>query len=156
MRLCVVLLLAALLVGCRVEFNRGSQEQARAGEGTASDQAAVKDASAIILAQIDAGNWTTAWENSASTLKQSTTRTALELAVNGSRAAFGSPGARRITGYTFTESIEGAPPGQYGIAFFTTDFSRASGVEEQVVLRKESNEWKLAGYWAEKSAKLQL
>lgn len=59
-------------------------------------------------------------------------------------------------GYTFPESVEGAPPGKYGIVFYATDFSKVSAVEEQVVLVQQGQEWRLAGYWAEKRKQVKV
>lgn len=76
------------------------------------------------------------------------------MGVRTSRAMFGVPKSRTIKGYAFPQSLEGAPPGQYGVVFYGTDFSRVAGVEEQVVLTFERGEWRLAGYWALKNQKL--
>jgi hypothetical protein len=157
MRLALLLAFSVVLLGCKVQFNSGSGEQVEAREGSTSEQAATKAAATVILAQLDAEQWDKAWSSGASSLKQTTTQTGFTSGVRASRAMFGTPPASRdITGFAFPESIEGAPPGQYGIVFYTADFSKAQDVEEQVVLRKDGDEWRLAGYWAEKRKQVKL
>ena len=156
MRLTLLLLLSSALLGCKVQFNSGSSEQVPAREGSASEQAGVRVAASTVLAQLDAEQWDKAWSSAGTSLKQTASLSGFTTGVRTSRAMFGVPASRAITGYAFPESIEGAPPGQYGIVFYATDFSKVQGVEEQVVLRREGGEWRLAGYWAEKRMQVKL
>ena len=105
MKTTAALLLVFVLAGCSVELNQGTQEKSQASEGTASDQAAIGVAAGTVLAKIDAEDWPAAWEASSTTLKQTTTQAALEAGVSVSRAAFGTPKARQISGYAFPDSV---------------------------------------------------
>ena len=156
MRLAILLLLSVALVGCRVQFNAGTDGKAQASSGSTEEQAAVRAAASQVLTQLDAKLFDSAWEASAPSLKESANRTAFAMGIQTSRAMFGTPKSRAITGYAFPESVEGAPPGEYGIVFYATDFSKVKGVEEQVVLARHNGEWRLAGYWAEKSRQVKV
>ena len=150
MRLTLLLVFSIVLLGCQVQFNPGSDKNAPK-EGSSSEQAAVRAASTSVLAKLDAEQWAEAWSSAASFMRQTTTQAEFSDGVRTSRRVFGDPPlSRDITGYAFPESIEGAPPGEYGIVFYRANFSKSKDVEEQVVLSKEGNEWRLAGYWAER------
>lgn len=156
MRLALLLVLSAALLGCQVQFNSGASDQAQAREGSAAEQAALRTAAAAVLNQLDTGQWDKAWSAAAASLRQTTSRPGFATGVRASRAMFGVPASRTIIGYSFSESVEGVPPGQYGIVFYVTDFSKVRGIEEQVVLLQEDGEWRLAGYWAEKRKQVKL
>ena len=156
MRVALLLALSLVLLGCNVQFNSGSSEQTQSRDGSISEQAAVRTVAAQVLAQLDAEQWNKAWGSASPSLKQSVNLAQFTTGVRASRAMFGVPKSRNITGYAFSESVEGVPPGEYGIVFYAADFSRVQGIEEQVVLRQEGGEWRLAGYWAEKRKTVKL
>lgn len=72
--------------------------------------------------------------------------------IKSSHAVFGPAQSRHVVGYAFTDGLEGAPPGRYGIVFYSSDFASFAGTEEQVVFKDNSGQWQLAGYWVIKSA----
>lgn len=156
MRLAVVLLLSVALLGCKVQFNHGPGESAQPRSGSEAEQAAIRATASEVLALLDAEQWDKAWSGAGTPLKQTAPLSAFTMGVRASRAMFGAPKSRTIVGYQFPDSLEGAPPGQYGIVFYGSDFAKVEGVQEQVVLIYENGKWRLAGYWAEKTKNVKL
>ena len=151
MKITIMLALAVTLLGCQVRFDSGSDEQVAVREGSPAEQAALRTAASTVLKQLDAERWNEAWDSSASSLRKVTTQAAFIDGVNSSRQMYGAPpAARMITGYAFPESVQGVPPGKYGIVSYSANFSKSQNVEEQVVLQNEGGQWRLAGYWATK------
>jgi hypothetical protein len=157
MRFTLLLAFSLALSGCKVQFNSDSSEQGAAREGSASEQAAVRAAATAYLSQIDMEQWDGVWSSAAPCMKQMIAQPEFISGVHASRAIFGVPIKPRVAAsYAFPESIEGMPPGQYGVVFYSTDFSKIGEVEEQVVLCKKSDGWRLAGYWVEKHKQVKL
>ena len=158
MRHVIFLTALLLLAGCTIQLNTdGDRDRSATGRaGTQQEQAALRQAAERILGQLDREEWQSSWSDAASTLKDVADLDAFTTGVKATRVAFGQPTSRRLKGFNFTTSIDGAPPGDYGIAFFSTTFSRADDVDEHVVLRREEGSWRLAGYRAQKRKRFSL
>ncbi|HEX3125724.1 MAG TPA: DUF4019 domain-containing protein, partial [Thermoanaerobaculia bacterium] len=60
----------------------------------------------------------------------------------------GKAANRQMTGRESRENIQGAPPGQYILVGYATDFERKPGLLETVTFIREDDTWKVIGYSA--------
>ena len=143
MRVFASLAVLISLAACNVQFS------AKLPDRSASDQEKVQTrvAAENIVTSLDSGLTDSTWNNASSSLKTSLTKETWT-AMQASRGTFGKVLSRGVDNQTFPRAVENAPPGTYAIVYFKTSFANYPQVQEEIVLRKGSNDWKLAGYWA--------
>ena len=151
-----ILLVVILSTSCSFQFNTGEQSEDVATAGTPEEQIQIGSIADASIKQIDAKQWSVLWRSASSILKNQESQNTFSAKVATSRAMFGEPKKREKVGGSFVDRKTGKMPGYYGTVFYKTDFDRADGVDEQVVLVREGNEWRLAGYWAVKTASVKF
>ena len=63
------------------------------------------------------------------------------------RQQLGATSSRMLQTVDRAQSLPGAPPGEYEILQFATDFAHKPGAVETVVLAHESSGWRVDGYF---------
>jgi len=62
------------------------------------------------------------------------------------RAPLGRPLQRKLTGARFSNTLPGAPDGNYEFLLYKTSFQHKAQAEEILTLTKESGHWEVSGY----------
>lgn len=148
-RLLSVLLLL-LLCACSVQIGDNDANEP-ANAGTKDQQEQVLAAANSVAGMFNAGRYSESWNLVGPLLKEKTDQQAWASYIGALRAPLGTPGKSEVLGFGFPTKMADAPPGQYGVIAFKTDFANARGVQEKLVFQRVGNEWKLVGYWLSKN-----
>jgi len=146
-------LILAFLAGCKVNFNAGSANGHPLEAGTAEQQVVVAEAANVFLEQLDAGAIDQTWQSASPHLINFTNKTMWSNTLKALRGSVGKFKTRKLAGTGFTDTVEGAPHGEYAAIAFETSFSSGT-VTEKVVLHKHRGKWKVLGYFLAKNFKV--
>ena len=130
-KLSVVLLFMFWIVGCAKSLELTEEIRSAANES---------------LTLLDQDNYLGAWESSASIFREAVSSDAWTIQMEIVRRKFGKANTRRRTGAIAQKDPSNHPPGEYIMLNFDTGFEKDDATET-LVLFKEENEWKLAGYF---------
>jgi hypothetical protein len=115
--------------------------------GGESETAAVA-ASQKWLAIVDAGQYGESWDAAAALFRQALTRPQWEAAVAKARAPLGKVVTRKLLSSELTTKLPGAPPGEYVVIQYDTDFENRRGMTETVTPMKDPDGiWRVSGYY---------
>ena len=98
------------------------------------------------LTLLDQDDYLGAWESSASIFQEVVTPDAWTSQLEGVRKKFGKAKTRTRTNAVVQKDPSNHPPGEYIMINFDTGFEN-DDVTETLILFKEKNRWKLAGYF---------
>ena len=100
------------------------------------------------LATLDSGRYTDTWEEAAAIFKDGAPQSKWEPAVQAARQALGVVNSRKVRTMRYVNVLPGAPPGDYVIIEFDTNFEkRPLSVETVTPMRTKAGDWKVAGYF---------
>lgn len=106
------------------------------------------DAADRWLALADAGDGAATWDQAAASFQAAVSRSAWSDALRQARQPFGAPRSRKLLSSEFKTSLPGAPPGEYVLIQYETQFEhRAHAVETVVPMRERDGSWKVSGYF---------
>jgi hypothetical protein len=154
-RFAILFVATALLAGCTVSLNDGTEKAGEAEAGTAEQQLVVAKAANAFLKQLDSGAIAETWGQASPHLHQLSSQTVWSAGIRTFRTSVGAFKSRKLKGVGFTHTVEGVPTGDYAAVAFDTTFD-SSTVEEKVVLHKDQGKWKVMGYFLSKTFKAQL
>ncbi len=140
--LAATLVSAVLVVGC--DWGRGDLPK---DPGSEAPRAAARAFAEAFLAAADAGEVADTWPLVAETLRQRSGREVWEATLRSTRAALGSLRSRELSRHGFSETLAEAPPGDYFVFDFNSEFERAMVVERVVCVLQGSEGWRVAGYF---------
>ena len=121
---------------------------ARADEEPALDLKPAVSAAQAWLATLDSGRFSDTWEDAAQIFKESAPQAKWEPAVQGAREQLGIVISRKMRSMRYVNALPGAPPGDYVIIEFETNFEkRPLTVETVTPMRTKAGVWKVAGYF---------
>jgi CubicO group peptidase (beta-lactamase class C family) len=103
-------------------------------------------AAAAWLALVDKGEYAKSWDAGADMFRQQITRDQWVASLKSVRQPSGSLIWRKVSSAKEMESLPGMPPGSYWVGQFDSSFTGLKSATETVILTKEKNEWKAAGY----------
>ena len=106
----------------------------------------IRSAADEYLTLMDQGNYPGAWESSASIFKEVVSRDAWNSQMEGVRKKFGKAKTRTRTNAIVQKDPSNHPPGEYIMLNFDSGFEKDDAIET-LVLFKEDNQWRLAGYF---------
>jgi len=110
--------------------------------------AAATDSATRWLALADAGKWAETWDGLAPVTQGAVTKAAWTGGLTPVRAPLGAVTSRTLQAAKFTNSIPGAPAGDYVLIQYATDFANKPGSVETVVpMRLPDGNWKVSGYF---------
>lgn len=141
------------LAACSFQVNDPARDQP-ANPGTRVQQEEIHAAATAVAALLDEGRYADAWDTVGPLLVAQTNREQWARNLALVRTPLGAPGQRTVAGFGFPESLDDAPPGEYGLVGYRTDFANAAAVEEKFVFQRINGTWKLAGYWLSKKMTL--
>lgn len=99
------------------------------------------------LALVDAGKWDQSWDAASTMFKSQVTAAKWASMIEPVRKPLGTLATRSLKGAKQTNTLPGAPDGDYVMMQFTTAFSAQSSTTETIVLVREGSDWKVAGYF---------
>lgn len=100
------------------------------------------------LAKVDAGDYGGSWDQAAVFFKKALTRDMWVASLTQVRAPLGKSLKRKLLGAQEMTNLPGAPPGEYVVIQFSTDFAGKKGAIETVTpMRQEDGSWRVSGYY---------
>jgi hypothetical protein len=100
------------------------------------------------LAIVDKGKYMESWEASSEYFKQALTQDQWEQALRAVRGPLGKLISRKVKNATYTNSLPGAPDGQYVVIQFNTSFeNKKSGIETVTPMIDKDGVWRVSGYY---------
>jgi len=99
------------------------------------------------LALVDAKEYRKSWQEAAPIFKESVNENKWEEMVASVRGPLGAMESRVLLGAQFTNSLPGAPAGEYVVIQFKTDFANKPGAIETITPMKAGDSWLVSGYF---------
>jgi len=99
------------------------------------------------LALFDQQNWSESWRQAGAMFRSQISADGWAAAILPVRKPLGAVASRTLVKVTKATSLPGAPPGEYEVLEFQTDFANRQGAIETVTLAKESAGWAVEGYY---------
>lgn len=131
-----IALLSAVLI-CTSAFS---------GESESISQA--KEAASSWLKLVDSGNYAASWDQASSLFKAVVTESSWKSALKSSRGSLGAVRARELQSATFTQTIPGAPDGEYVIIKYVSHFeNKANAIETVTPVLGNDGSWRVSGYY---------
>jgi len=137
--------LSSMLQGGSAADTPPAESQHAAAEGAV--QSAAADQARRWVALIDGRRWDQSWRASAAIARAQVTADQWTATVKPVREPLGDVSSRVLETATKTNSLPGAPAGEYEVLQFRTDFAKKAGALETVVMVREADGWKGAGYF---------
>ena len=113
----------------------------------------VREAAAVTaakkwLALVDEGIYGDSWETAAAYFKRAITKEKWEQMLTAVRSPLGRPVSRELSSKTYTQSLPGAPYGEYVVIQFATSFeNKKSAIETITPMLDNDGEWRVSGYF---------
>ncbi len=114
--------------------------------GDAQDVDVATELASEFLRKLDANDASSAWRELAAPLRERVPEAQWPAQIAQMRAPLGRPVARVLASAAFAEELVDAPPGQYFMVEFESQFSDAA-CGERVVAMFEHGAWRVAGYF---------
>jgi hypothetical protein len=100
------------------------------------------------LALVDAGKYSQSWNQAASFFKERVTAQKWESAVKSVRDPLGKLESRILKSSQYTQTMPGAPDGEYVILQFETSFAnKKAAIETVTPMKDKDGQWRVAGYF---------
>ena len=119
-----------------------------AGAAAGDREEAARKAAVGWLTIVDGGRYGESWNEAAEFFRKTVTRPQWEESLKKARTPLGKAFSRKLRSATFLRSLPGAPPGEYVVVEYETDFEHHSGAVERVTPMKDPDgTWRVAGYY---------
>lgn len=99
------------------------------------------------VALLDRQRWADSWNAAGALFKSQVPKSKWAATIQSLRQSLGPVSARTLQGTTRASSLPGAPPGDYEIVAFKTNFAANPNAIETVVMAREGKSWKANGYF---------
>ncbi|MDB5438061.1 MAG: transcriptional regulator, LuxR family [Caulobacteraceae bacterium] len=99
------------------------------------------------LEMLDDKYWDLSWDSAGAQFKSSIPKPAWAARVGPLRAPLGAVTSRTLLAVTRTSALPGAPPGEFLIIQFDTNFASKPHAVETIQLYREASGWKVDGYF---------
>ena len=96
---------------------------------------------------VDSHSYAASWDAAASIFKGALPQEQWSAAMEKARTPLGKVKSRALTSTTPTTSPPGAPPGEYLVFQFDTNFEQRSAAEVVTVFKEKDGSWRVAGYF---------
>jgi hypothetical protein len=115
----------------------------------AQDAEATAQKSALAwLHIVDRGDYGESWDEAAKLFRDAITRADWEKAAAAARDPLGPMVSRKLKSTTYTETLPGAPDGEYVVLQYDTVFANKKAAVETVVPMKDPDgSWRVSGYF---------
>lgn len=100
------------------------------------------------LALVDAGKYGDSWETAAAYFKGAISKEKWEQMLTAVRNPLGWLVSRELISTTYTQSLPGAPDGEYVVIQFATSFeNKKSAIETVTPMLENDGEWRVSGFY---------
>lgn len=100
------------------------------------------------LVLVDAGNYQASWQQAASYFKNAVDKDQWERSMIAYRQPLGNALSRKIIAKKYTQSLPGAPDGEYVVIQYRSAFeNKASAVETVTPMLDTDGNWRVSGYY---------
>jgi hypothetical protein len=100
------------------------------------------------LALADAGQFGATWDQAAELFQAAISKPKWENALQAVRTPLGAVQSRQLKSAEFSNSLPGAPAGEYVVIRFTTQFEhKTSAVETVTPMKAKDGIWRVSGYF---------
>jgi len=100
------------------------------------------------LALIDAGQYAESWQATAAVFQAAVTQAQWQSALGSVRKPLGSLVSRKFKSAKHTQTLPGAPDGEYVVLEFATSFTnKKEAVETITPMLDKDGKWKVSGYF---------
>lgn len=96
---------------------------------------------------LDVQQWSQSWEGTGKLFRSNLTQDQWAKIAQAVREPLGAVQSRALLGATKAQSLPGAPDGEYQVLQYRTVFAHKANAVETVVLARESDQWKIVGYF---------
>jgi hypothetical protein len=112
------------------------------------DVARAKVAAEAWLSLADAGDGAKTWQTAASYFQAAVSRENWQRSLAAARGPLGGVKSRTLKSAVFTNSLPGAPDGEYVVIQYATMFdNKASAIETVTPMKEKGGAWKVSGYY---------
>jgi hypothetical protein len=116
--------------------------------GSEEKEAQAVTAAKTWLALVDEGIYGDSWETAAAYFKSAITKKKWEQMLTAVRSPLGRLVSRELLSKTYTQSLPGAPDGEYVVIQFATSFqNKKSAIETITPMLDNDGEWRVSGYY---------
>lgn len=119
-----------------------------AATGQNAQQTAAIGAAQQWIALVDQGQYAESWSATGRLFQASMQQPQWVQTLTGARTPLGTVVSREVAGSEIRQSLPGAPPGQYALVSFATNFQNKPDIIETVTMINQDGEWKVVGYSA--------
>ena len=117
-------------------------------QDNAAAVAAATDSATRWLAVADAGTWGDSWDQLAPAAQAGVSKAAWSSGLPPVRDPLGAVKSRKLQSADFTRTLPNAPPGDYVVIQYATEFAnKPQSVETVVPMRLPDGSWKVSGYF---------
>lgn len=114
----------------------------------AEKEAAAVSATEIWLETVDAGEYSTSWEETAELFRNAVTPAQWEQSIQATRKPLGKLISRKVLTKTYRTSLPGAPDGEYVLIRFETVFeNKKTAIETVTPMMDKDGRWRVSGYY---------
>ena len=113
--------------------------------GTAMSPGSISARTWVLL--LDQQRWSESWDAAGALFKSQMPKGRWASTIQPVRQPLGQMSSRTVRSAAKASSLPGAPPGDYEIVEFKTNFSQKRDAIETVVLAREGSSWKIIGYF---------
>ena len=113
----------------------------------AEEETPQRKAAEAWVSLVDAGQYGESWEHASDTFKKSISKENWEDKVKRVRDQIGKLESRTFSKSQAMSNPPNAPPGDYYVVVYTTNFENKKNATEVVVLENEKGGWRAAGYF---------
>ncbi|MEJ2731456.1 MAG: DUF4019 domain-containing protein [Deltaproteobacteria bacterium] len=100
------------------------------------------------LILIDNNDYSASWDNAAALFKQAITKEQWAESFKAIRPAMGDIISRNLKSATYTDSLPGAPDGEYVVIQFSSRFTnKKSAIETVTPMKDPDGKWRVSGYY---------
>ena len=100
------------------------------------------------LILIDNNDYSASWDNAAALFKQAITKEQWAESFKALRPAMGDLISRNLKSATYTNSLPGAPDGEYVVIQFSSRFTnKKSAIETVTPMKDPDGKWRVSGYY---------
>ena len=137
-----VMLSTGLPAGVSLDVPRAERRLAAADAAESAGSAAAREWAALV----DGGRWEDSWRAAAAIFRSQVTAEQWADAVRPVRGPLGKVAGRSVLSVQRTNTLPGAPAGEYEVVQFQTEFASREAIETFVMVR-EGGGWKVSGYF---------
>ncbi len=111
-------------------------------------QKAATTAAGTWLSFVDGENYVESWNEAAAFFKNAVTKEQWQYSLKAFRFPLGKVGVRKLKSKQYTQTLPGAPDGEYVVIQYETSFeNKKSAVETVTPMLDKDGKWRVSGYY---------